>query len=232
MAASTTPRVATRMKCNAADRYRDVVVDTAETLYPGCFAGLRAGKLCNADLDTDYVCAGVVGGKTYDPGAGATAIALDLARVHDGVFGPFAQEGATITVAHVGRRAYLADNQTLTLATTSGARCAGIITDVTSAGVYVETGLAICAMLDSAPRIQQGGGTLISGVLAVSDVQLSTSSRIDVRRITEGGTDGDELRVPIADVVIGEAGSFSIRSFLNGSVATSDTSTVSWTVIG
>jgi hypothetical protein len=235
MTAATSARLGTRIKCNAADRYRDLEVDTAETVYPGCFAGVRAGKLCDPDVDDDYVVAGVALGK-YDE-IGAEAAATEKARVSDGVFGPFAQTGTTITIAHVGRRAYIADNQTVTLSTGGATmpRSAGLITDVTSDGVYVETGLALCAMLDECPRVQTGTGVLVAGVLTVTaGVAISANSQVSAVYTVEGGTDGDELRCLPADFTAGEpdAGEFIVRSYLNGAAAGSDTSTVRWTVRG
>lgn len=91
------------------------------------------------------------------------------------------------------------------------------------------------AGVDSVPQnIQYGTGTLVAGVLAVTGVTLTASSVIVCSRKTEAGTDGDELRVPAADRTAGAlgTGSFSIRSFLNGSAATSDTSTVDWLIVG
>lgn len=233
MTAIATGRLATRFKLNPGDRYFDRTVDTGETVYPGAFVGLRAGKLCDADLDDDYVVAGVTTGRHDQEGANATA--GQLARVREGVVGPFAQTGATITIAHCGRRAYLADNQTLTLARTSSARCAGVIVDVTDDGVWVETGLALCAALQSAPEIQYGTGTLVAGVLTVdTTIHLSDTSLIHVWRVTEGGTDGDEIRVQTADRTHGDVGTaaFTARAFLDGVAATSDTSTVAWEIIG
>lgn len=85
-----------------------------------------------------------------------------------------------------------------------------------------------------APRIQKGTGTLVAGVLAVTGVTLTASSVIVCSRKTEAGTDGDELRVPAADRTVGAlgTGSFSIRAFLSGVAATSDTSTVDWVIVG
>jgi hypothetical protein len=82
--------------------------------------------------------------------------------------------------------------------------------------------------------IQSGRGTLVAGVLAVTGVTITATSRIFASRVTEAGTDGDELRIPDADRTVGAlgTGAFSIRSFLSGTAATSDTSTVDWIVVG
>lgn len=88
---------------------------------------------------------------------------------------------------------------------------------------------------DPVPQnIQYGTGTLVAGVLAVSGVTITATSVIVCSRKTEAGTDGDELRVPAADRTAGAlgTGSFSIRSFLSGVAATSDTSTVDWLIVG
>ncbi len=88
---------------------------------------------------------------------------------------------------------------------------------------------------DPVPQnIQYGTGTLAAGVLAVTGVTITASSVIVCSRKTEAGTDGDEIRVPAADRVVGAlgTGSFTARAFLNGTAATSDTSTFDWVVIG
>lgn len=94
---------------------------------------------------------------------------------------------------------------------------------------------AECAarVLASLP-IQRGTGTLASGVLLVEDVTLTSTSVIICTRKTEGGTDGDEIRVPSADRTVGAlgTGSFTARAFLNGSAAASDTSTFDWIIVG
>lgn len=101
--------------------------------------------------------------------------------------------------------------------------------------VKVSTEHAALALAAGAgKRIQSGRGTLVAGVLAVTGVTLTSTSRIFASRVTEAGTDGDELRVPDADRTVGAlgTGAFSIRSFLSGVAATSDTSTVDWMIVG
>lgn len=82
--------------------------------------------------------------------------------------------------------------------------------------------------------VQRGTGTLASGVLEVSGVTLTATSVIICQRKTEGGTDGDEIRVPAADRTVGVLGTgvFTARAFSAGSAATSDTSTFDWIIVG
>lgn len=82
--------------------------------------------------------------------------------------------------------------------------------------------------------IQRGSGTLAAGVLAVTGVTLTATSVIVCTRKTEAGTDGDEIRVPAADRTAGVLGTggFTARAFLNGTAATSDTSTFDWVIVG
>ncbi len=102
--------------------------------------------------------------------------------------------------------------------------------------VYISSkaNAAAAAAPAGAPKVQYGTGTLTAGVLAVSGVTLTATSVIVCSRKTEAGTDGDELRVPTADRTAGAlgTGSFSIRSFLSGTAATSDTSTVEYVIVG
>jgi hypothetical protein len=84
-------------------------------------------------------------------------------------------------------------------------------------------------------RIQAGRGTFAAGVLAVSaGITVTASSRVFASRVTEAGTDGDEIRVPDADRTVGGpgTGALTFRSFLSGVAATSDTSTFDYLIVG
>lgn len=83
-------------------------------------------------------------------------------------------------------------------------------------------------------KIQTGSGTLVAGVLTVnSGITVTATSRIFMQRVTEAGTDGDELRCPAADRTVGGpgTGAITIRSFLSGVAATSDTSTIEYMIV-
>lgn len=84
-------------------------------------------------------------------------------------------------------------------------------------------------------QIQAGRGTFAAGVLAVAaGITVTATSRVFASRVTEAGTDGDEIRVPDADRVVGGpgTGSLTFRSFLSGVAATSDTSTFDYLIVG
>lgn len=93
---------------------------------------------------------------------------------------------------------------------------------------------ALAAAGGSALLVQRGTGTFAAGVLAVTGVTLTATSVIVFSRKTEAGTDGDEIRCPAADRTVGVlgTGSFTARSFLSGTAATSDTSTFDWIIVG
>lgn len=98
--------------------------------------------------------------------------------------------------------------------------------------VYMTTKNGLSA---APPRVQSGRGTFAAGVLAVTaGVTITATSRFFFSRVTEAGTDGDEIRVPDADRTVGGpgTGAFTARSFLSGVAATSDTSTFDWLIIG
>lgn len=85
------------------------------------------------------------------------------------------------------------------------------------------------------PRIQAGRVTLAAGVKTISaGITITATSRIFASRVTEAGTDGDELRIPDADRTVGGpgTGAITIRAFLSGVAATSDTSTVDYMIVG
>jgi hypothetical protein len=208
---------------NPGDRYREgLVIASGETIYPGAAVGVRGGQLIAAEAATDFVTIGI--SKESEP-----KTAGESCETWTGEF-PFAQTGTTITAAHAGKPVYWADDQTITL-DASGRTLAGFLTGlVNSKGVWVN----VRGVENAQPRIQSGSGTLAAGVLAVSaNVTVLPTSRFIVQRVTGAGTQGDELRVPAADRTAGlpGVGEFTIRAFLNGAAATSDTSTVEWFII-
>jgi len=84
-------------------------------------------------------------------------------------------------------------------------------------------------------QIQVGRGTFAAGVLAVSaGITVTAQSRVFASRVTEAGTDGDEIRVPDADRTVGGpgTGALTFRAFLSGGAATSDTSTFDYMIVG
>lgn len=100
--------------------------------------------------------------------------------------------------------------------------------------VRVRMSPQIAAAASAGLKIQRGSGTFAAGVFAVTGVTLTSTSVIVCTRKTEAGTDGDEIRVPTADRTAGAlgTGSFTARSFLSGTAATSDTSTFDWIIVG
>lgn len=143
MAAATSARLATRMKINAGDRYYDK--PAAAALFCGTLAGINSDNEAEACAAAQgFTTAGVVLGRTgrdgVDPAAGEST------RISEGVFGPFAQSGTAITAGDIGEPAFVVDNQTVAI---SGTHAAGIIVDVTSDGVWIQTGLAICGAIDA-----------------------------------------------------------------------------------
>lgn len=84
-------------------------------------------------------------------------------------------------------------------------------------------------------QIQAGRATFASGVKTISaGITVTATSRIFASRVTEAGTDGDEIRVPDADRTVGGpgTGSLTFRAFLSGGAATSDTSTFDYLIVG
>jgi hypothetical protein len=83
--------------------------------------------------------------------------------------------------------------------------------------------------------VQAGRGTFASGVRTINaGITVTAASRVFASRVTEAGTDGDEIRVPDADRTVGGpgTGSLTFRSFLSGVAATSDTSTFDYLIVG
>lgn len=110
----------------------------------------------------------------------------------------------------------------------------GTFDGMESGWVRVKMSPQVSAAAAAALKIQRGTGTFAAGVLLISGVTLTASSVIIFDRKTEAGTDGDEIRSPSADRTAGAlgTGSFTARSFLSGTAATSDTSTFDWIIVG
>lgn len=141
--------------------------------------------------------------------------------------------GDAIAATHILADCYFVDNNTVALTSNSGARPrAGKIMGLDGTKVKVLVGVAAD---NAAPPIQVGSGTLVAGVLAIAaGITVTAESKFFMTRVTEAGTDGDELRVPAADRTVGGpgTGAINIRSFLSGTAATSDTSTIDWMIVG
>lgn len=89
--------------------------------------------------------------------------------------------------------------------------------------------------VSGALQIQSGRSTFVAGVKAISaGITVTATSRVFASRVTEAGTDGDEIRVPDADRTVGGpgTGALTFRSFLSGVAATSDTSTFDYLIVG
>jgi hypothetical protein len=225
-------------------RTRDRV---GEPIYAGFAAmaavAIVAGEVVTVILGTGYATNGVaalthrvlgVATESKDNSAGAAG-ALSIAY-ETGVF-RFANSDS-IAQADVGKVACLVDNNTAAKLNTGARPILGTIVGLHSSGdVYVLVGITHPASIAAAigAGIQTGSGTLAAGVLAISSgIALTASSRIFIQRVTGAGTQGDELRVPAADRTVGAVGTaaMTVRAFLNGAAATSDTSTFEYMIVG
>lgn len=140
--AATAPRLSTRAKSNAGDRYYDRTA--GGTIYPGTLAaiGATAAAATDGGARVAGVCLGVTGKD------GVTVTSGEKARISEGVFGPFAQSGTAITAADIGEPAFVVDDETVKIA--SDTNCAGIIVDVDGdGGVWLHVSLAINAAIDA-----------------------------------------------------------------------------------
>jgi hypothetical protein len=178
--------------------------------------GLRVLGVATKRADNDP---GSAAGKTVPYETGVFAFANSTA-------------GDAIAVTDVLADCFFVDNNTVAKTSNSGARPrAGQIIGMDGTKVLVMVGVAAAA---SQP-IQTGSGTFVAGVLTVNaGITLTAESVIIGIRMTEGGTDGDEIRCPTADRTVGGpgTGAMTLRSFLSGVAATSDTSTLQWVIIG
>ena len=102
-----------------------------------------------------------------------------------------------------------------------------------SANASLQTGsLSVGSSGTSHSLMKSGTATLVAGTVTVSDSNVletgtaSTSSRILVTRMTDGGTIGDSYTISRVNGI-----SFTITSKLSGATQTLDTSTLSWLLI-
>jgi hypothetical protein len=140
----------------------------------------------------------------------------------------------------IGSLAYAFDDHTVYNNSNGGTlRAAGLFLGIEASGkvrVYVSplaTMLASLAGLSGG--VQIGSGAFTAGVLTVATgIRVTASTRVIAYRVLEGGTDGDEVRILDADLVVGEPGTGTVvfRSYLSGVAATSDTSTIKYLLIG
>jgi hypothetical protein len=233
----------------SADRYTESVGDGhgplyidvpqgVNTLYEGGMVSrlLTGGYACPAGTALSGPACGVARVQSINAGsAGDVSVQLSCGQFW------FANsaDGDAITEADRFKVCYVVDDQTVALTSAGTRQPAGVIIDVDSTlGVKVLISPEVGQNLPgsaSVPRIQAGRATFAAGVLAVAaGITVSATSRVFASRVTEAGTDGDEIRVPDADRTVGGpgTGSLTFRAFLSGAAATSDTSTFDYLIVG
>lgn len=134
----------------------------------------------------------------------------------------------------IGSPVYAQDDNLIAKLSTGGRQQCGTFQGMDSDGM-VRVLVSPQAAGSGALRIQAGRGTFAAGVLAVNTgITVTATSRVFASRVTEAGTDGDEIRVPDADRTVGGpgTGALTFRSFLSGVAATSDTSTFDYLIVG
>lgn len=133
----------------------------------------------------------------------------------------------------IGSPVYAADDNVVAKLSTGGRQQCGTFQGMEADG---KVRVLISPQASSgAVRIQAGRGTFVAGVLAVAaGITVTATSRVFASRVTQAGTDGDEIRVPDADRTVGGpgTGSLTFRSFLSGVAETADTSTFDYLIVG
>lgn len=140
----------------------------------------------------------------------------------------------------IGSLAYALDDHTVADNSNGGTlQAAGLFLGMEASGkvrIYVSPlATMLAALAGLSGGVQVGSGAFTAGVLTVATgIRVTASSRVVAYRVLEGGTDGDEIRILDADLVVGEPGTGTIvfRSYLNGAAATSDTSTIKYAIFG
>lgn len=140
--------------------------------------------------------------------------------------------GTPVTVANREGPCFVLDDHSVTGAASQA--LAGIVYDVTSEGVWVETRAPI-AQEQSVPAIQAGTTTLVSGTKTVSGVTLTATSRIflTVKDPGSGAITGvGVLDAPVANRNTG-AGTFTINMVDDSkAVITTAVPTVDFLIVG
>lgn len=213
-----------------------VPVDGGSTIYAGTMVAclIATGMLVPA---TTAGAGPAIGKALHDvdnsAGAdGAKRCLIETDRVYRLTNGSTAFSDANV----IGCPAYAVDDNSVSSNDNSGARLrCGTFLGMESDG---KVRVAMSADNGSASKpgmIQTGRGTFAAGVLTVnSGIIVTATSRVFASRVTEAGTDGDEIRVPDADRTVGGpgTGALTFRSFLSGVAATSDTSTFDYMIVG
>lgn len=162
------------------------------------------------------------------------------ARIRPGTI-KLANSGAgvdLITAAMLLQDCFVVDDSTVAATFGGGTRIkAGRIVQVDTDGVWVELGPAHSVPTSLAGQgIQSGTGTMVAGVLSVSNVTITANSTITFGRKAKAGTPGICYDAPLLDRTVGApaTGAFKIRSYSDSgaTAAASDTSTIDWQVIG
>lgn len=214
-----------------------IPVKTGQTIYEGTMVAqqIADGLLVPATAAGTWPAIGKATHKITSATAGQRML-VETDRIY--LFTNGTSTDAFSEASLIGSPAYAADDHTVYDNDNAGTlqQC-GTFQGMEADGkvrVKMSPDYAAAALAGAAKAIQSGRGTFASGVLAVTGVTLTATSRIICSRVTEAGTDGDEIRVPDADRTAGAlgTGSFTARAFLNGSAATSDTSTFDWIIVG
>jgi hypothetical protein len=209
------------------------VAETAADIYAGTMvAQLSTGTLVAATTAG----AGPVIGKATHTVTAATAgqrVVVETDRIFalaNGSSGDACSEATPI-----GAPVYALDDHTVADNDNSGTlQVAGTFQGMEPDG-KVRVKITPESATTGALRVQAGRGTFAAGVLAVEEgITVTAASRVFASRVTEAGTDGDEIRCPDADRTVGGpgTGALTFRAFSGGSAATSDTSTFDYLIVG
>lgn len=217
-----------------------VPVDGGATIYKSSLVSvlLATGMLVITGTAGAGPCIGVATHGVVNSGADATKRCLvETGRVYTRTNGTSGDAFSDATPLY--SPVYAVDDQTVADNDNSGARAfVGLFMGMEADGkvrVLITPEASQTHAVTGAPRVQVGRGTFAAGVLAVAaGITVTATSRVFASRVTEAGTDGDEIRVPDADRTVGGpgTGALTFRAFLNGAAATSDTSTFDWMIVG
>lgn len=209
------------------------VAETATSIYEGTMvAQLSTGTLVAATTAG----AGPVIGKathTVTSAAAGARVVVETDRIYCLANG--LTTDACSEATPIGSPVYALDDHTVADNDNAGTlQCAGTFQGMEADG-RVRVLLSPQQASAGGLRVQSGRSTFVAGVKAIAaGITVTATSRVFASRVTEAGTDGDEIRVPDADRVVGGpgTGSLTFRSFLSGVAATSDTSTFDYLIVG
>lgn len=157
----------------------------SNVIYAGSIVAVNASGVAVAASDATGL--KVVGkAEAFSDNTGAAYDSAKTIKVRRGVFRW--ENGGSLTITSIGNLAYVADDQTVTTAASAAYDIvAGIIVDVDSAGIWVDTYAVGGQGAASVTTLAASGNASIGGTLAVTGASALTGNTIVTGTVSASG---------------------------------------------